>query len=215
MGREVKPIEEEYDRTEIIQMIKSTSDTVVKSLLSILYLTGTRISECLELKKKHIKFRKLKVGKKVKMFMVVRLRTLKKWKYNLNDGEKLIDYRSKGLNPPTKVIFTYRQVPVPIEYDGFFVRCVKEHMDNLNDQDLLFKFTRKTAWLKIKELGKNIDVWIHLLRHVRAKELVTKYNFVDQDLIKFFGWADSRPAARYISLNWKDIAKKMRDGSLS
>jgi len=62
-----------------------------------------------------------------------------------------------------------------------------------------------------KEFNK---VWTgiapHYFRHCRLTHMVTEFDFNDQELVKYAGWVDSKPAKWYMSLKVTDLQKKMK-----
>ena len=56
------------------------------------------------------------------------------------------------------------------------------------------------------------EVWgvaPHYFRHCRLTHMVTEFDFNDQELVKYAGWCDSKPAKWYMSLKTTDLQKKM------
>ena len=49
----------------------------------------------------------------------------------------------------------------------------------------------------------------HYFRHCRLTHMVTEFDFNDQELVKYAGWSDSKPAKWYMSLKTTDLQKKM------
>jgi integrase len=181
MGRQVTEKEEDFDRNTIKQLIGIAGSKMEKALVATLFLTGGRVSECLQLKKQHF----APGVKRERKFLIIKIRTLKKRRYKR------------------------RTVPVPLDDD--LAGYVIDYLNNLETNDLLFPFSRTQAWRIIKRLSKKIDLdlWVHLLRHLRLIELVAVKDFTDQQLVRITGWEDSRPAKEYIKLKWQDIADKM------
>jgi hypothetical protein len=50
----------------------------------------------------------------------------------------------------------------------------------------------------------------HYFRHCRLTHMVTEFDFNDQELVKYAGWCDSKPAKWYMSLKTTDLQRKMR-----
>ena len=67
---------------------------------------------------------------------------------------------------------------------------------------VLFPFHRSTIWEWCKD---NTGINPHGFRKLRLTHLVTEFSFTDQQLVKFAGWTDSRPAKHYVKLNLEDI----------
>lgn len=49
----------------------------------------------------------------------------------------------------------------------------------------------------------------HYFRHCRLTHCVTEFDFNDQELVKYAGWCDSKPAKWYVSLKTTDLQRKM------
>jgi len=162
-----------------------------RALFSLLYLTGARIGEIVKrVKKKDFEF----IRFQNKQFMIVELYTEK-----------------NRLHP-------LRRTPISIEKEKELVDYVTQYMENLEDEDYLFPFTKQRAWqiinliLRYNKPRNRKNKFMnanHFLRHCRLTHLVTNYDFTDQDLVQFTGWANSIPAKSYMHLRFKDLARKM------
>jgi integrase len=181
MGRQVTEKEEDFDRDTIRELIDRAETNLEKAFVAVVFLTGGRVSECLTLKKQHF----ILGTKNTRKFLIIKIRTLKKRKYKR------------------------RILPIPL--DDPLIHYITNYLDEIEEGGLLFPFSRTKAWRIIKRLSKRVglDLWLHLLRHMRLTELVVERDFTDQHLVGFAGWSDSRPAKEYIKLNWKNIADKM------
>ena len=60
-----------------------------------------------------------------------------------------------------------------------------------------------------KKFNKYWGVAPHYFRHCRLTHMVTEFDFNDQELVKYAGWTDSKPAKWYVSLKTTDLQKKM------
>lgn len=196
MGRPITDKEAEYDRSDIVAMIESTKSPMEQALVATVYLTAGRISEILRLKRNHI----IKADIDGKRYMVFKLKCLKKWKW--------ID-KKKGITAP---VSEWRNTPVE-EEDPIAIYIVN-YIKTLKHTQILFPFGRKKAWSIIKSLAKNvgIDIWPHLIIHMRSKEVVVDKNFSDLDLANLRGWSDTRLSKTYTKLNWRDLARKLGKG---
>jgi site-specific recombinase XerD len=193
-----------FGREKIIEIAKSIPSLYPKSypykerdraLFCFLYLTGARVDEIVEGKKKvGVKKKDLELAKiNKKDFLVVSLYTLKNRKHPI------------------------RRVPIPIKREGILVKYVLDYVEKLDSEQYLFPFTKQRAWQiirsileKYKKNKKNKFMNAnHFLRHCRLTHLVTIYDFTDQDLVQFTGWSSSLPATIYSHLRFKDLARKM------
>lgn len=96
--------------------------------------------------------------------------------------------------------YVYRQVPVPLK-EKWLVEPILSYT-RARDDGILFPLHRATIYkLCIKATGFNP----HGFRKLRATHLSQMNRFTDQQLVRFFGWSDSRPASIYSKLNLEDI----------
>jgi hypothetical protein len=91
------------------------------------------------------------------------------------------------------------------------------------DIDLLFPIKRSAAFVRIRNVGKELDqdipfcnihsslIYPHCFRSERACQLAFDYGFDREDMNEFFQWKERKPsmAERYASLGWKGLARKM------
>ena len=97
-------------------------------------------------------------------------------------------------------------LPIPVDKEGDLVSVVLQYIVPLGDDAVLFPFSDVTAWKKIKRLA---GFHPHFLRHIRATYLVRLYHFTEQELVRFMGWSDGRPAKYYVWLDSHDLARRM------
>ena len=148
-----------------------------KALCCLLYASGCRVSEALQIKRQDLYFRTIKD----KEYLVIRAPILKKGK---------------------SVSLPFRQALVSME-EEWLVVPILEHADPLTEDALLFPIDRSTAYRYVMRfVGFNP----HGFRKLRATHLAVKYKFTDQQLVRFFGWSNSMPASIYTKLNVEDIA---------
>ena len=81
---------------------------------------------------------------------------------------------------------------------------LKQYLDKLNDEDVLFPFSLSTAHRIIAK----VDMNPHTLRSVRLTHCVQMYKFNNFELTLYAGWTDSRPSDRYIRTNMDDIIRR-------
>ena len=80
--------------------------------------------------------------------------------------------------------------------------------NNFARQEIEVKAIATHPERKIVEL-ENFKLHPHYLRHVRLTHLVTEYDYSIARLMRYAGWSDPRPAAVYLQLNWRSLAKGM------
>lgn len=188
-----KPI---LSKEELLELFRSIDDIKVRALVVMLYLTGARIKEMLNVSKRDIKDVRGKSGN----FWVVRMMTEKK--YDIVEKIKLNGDRKRFV---TNKRIEYRNVPINAIRDIEFLKLAWDWIHGKSKNERLFEFSRQRAW----KLLKKYDIFPHYLRHLRLTHLVSDMNFTDQELVQFTGWADSKPAKIYTHLRWQDIAKKV------
>ncbi len=152
-----------------------------RALISLLYLTGSRISELLVLKRWQIS------------------------KQNIQDTDFLVLEKMPVLKRRTDNIV--RTVLIPIEKEKELCKLVVEYINQIQPEEKIFSFTRVRAWQIVKEITGKFN---HYFRHSRVTHLITIYGFSAQELKKFFGWASSKMADTYSHLDITDIAKKLK-----
>ena len=85
---------------------------------------------------------------------------------------------------------------------------------NFQPNELLFPAYRPvktTSFLRVmrKTFNDYYGVAPHYFRHCRLTHCVTEFDFNDQELVKYAGWCDSKPAKWYVSLKTTDLQRKM------
>jgi integrase len=118
------------------------------------------------------------------------------------DGHKCMVLRTenrKNKNRKTK------NPPIPLDFESDIAWFVRDYLEILEDDSILFSFGRRRAEKIIEDIsGFNI----HFIRHIRATHLVSLYDFNEQALVKYMGWTDSRPARHYMELKSSDIVRQ-------
>lgn len=200
------------NRPQLLEKIKSMTNTRNRALASFIYLTGARISEILGTKKfiKHYKIiGKDNNGKNIKQLErteEVDIPPLKKENIEvLEDKNLILVHQVACLKHKTDI--PKRTIPIVISKDIEFIKLFMDHWVTLLPTMLLFRMTRQNAW---RIINKELKLYNHFLIHERCTHLVTSQAFTDLDLKQFRGWTDARPASIYTHLKWQDIAEKMK-----
>lgn len=162
---------------QIKETISNIPNKNVKALCCLLYASGSRISEALQIQRKNLFFQTIN-GKD---YLMIRAPILKKGK---------------------SVKLPFRQAVVSME-EEWLVEPILSHAEPLLEDDFLFPVSRSGAYRYVR---KFVGFNPHGFRKLRATHLVVKYKFTDQQLVRFFGWANSIPASVYTKLNVEDIA---------
>jgi len=166
------------------QTITNIQNQKIKAIACAAYASGARVSELIRITNEDIWVESINNVEYLHIKSII----LKKHKYK--KGQLL-----KGIRPDDYRISVARMdekwLVLPI-----MVWATKH-------KGILFPYHRATIyrWL-MKTTGYNP----HGFRKLRATHLAKIYKFTDQQLVKFFGWADSRPASIYSRLNKEDVA---------
>jgi len=103
--------------------------------------------------------------------------------------------------------FTNKNIPIPVEQEGYLVELIKDYLGTLEMDQPLFKFG--ISWAE--RIIAKVDMNPHFLRDIRLTHLVTMYDFDGFRLAKFAGWKNSVPAERYVRLGYSDIIDKFNN----
>jgi integrase len=95
-----------------------------------------------------------------------------------------------------------KKIPTPIGKEGDIANIIRDYVKSLQEGDILFPFSRQMAWKKMRKLCGFTNHW---MRHIRLTHMITMYDYNEQQLTKFAGWTDSRPAKTYMHLKVKDL----------
>lgn len=180
-----KEPEDLLDESDIEKMIRKSKNLRDKALITTLYETGARISELLELKKKHIKF--LEEGVEIK-FMKGKTgpRTLplirdcepylSNWIEN-HPGESREDFVWTKLNNSERLTYGYVN-------------------------KLLKKVRERT------DIEKPVNP--HQFRHSRATFMARR--LTDAEMCQYFGWRQgSKMPGRYIHMAGRDLTRSLKE----
>lgn len=171
-----KPVPTIY---QLADLIANSGDIRDKGFFSLVYLTGGRVTECINVQKDDLK-------KEIINGIPV---------LNIT----MINLKNRRVHIKELPVRTDREENKP------FIKNVLAWKDMCRTR-LLFQFTRQNAhYLLTKKLGFNP----HYLRHARCTHIIKMYNLSDQQLKAWFGWTDTRPAKHYSHLRTGDLVEKM------
>jgi integrase len=209
-----KPIAEPISQEEIWNLGKTAPELQDRALIYFIYLTGGRITECLQVQVRDISLKriKLKSGRWVKG-IAINLLTLK---------------RRKGI--PRRTVLVN---PMGMDRDMFNIieelRNSRSKMDEMlfNYGDIKSQKARKNAYWHMKSIkyairgvappdGKMVlmpdfGLHPHYLRHARCTHLVERFGYNEHELMLYFGWASTAMATRYTNLNPIELMGKIVD----
>lgn len=171
-----------------------------RCIFYLTYLTGGRISEVIEIRKRDIKETK-------------------------DNGQSILIIK---LNTRKNRFSKFRNIPIPYSPMVEKVKTYISDLER-NNEDFIFrelariKRGRTKVWEQFSkeivtiravrgtEYIKEYEMKMrpHYLRHCRATHLAEKYGFDSLYLMYFMGWTSPAPAKRYAHLNWKSMINKM------
>ncbi len=181
---------------QIIEKGKQIENAELRALYFFEYQTATRISEALKLK-----FGDVRVASEDShRYALARVVTLKN--------------RKKGIR--------FLPIPLYIGYEAQMYEYWKGIYEHRTDKVFKNVGSRNNVWDKFNDLiafdtevysfstkeitTQKVKLYPHLLRHFRLTHLVDIYKYDAFRLTEYAGWASSKPAAIYVSLNWKSLA---------
>ena len=100
-----------------------------------------------------------------------------------------------------------RNIAVNIEREKEFIEILIKWINKVEMDDYIFNIGRKQAYVIVRKFKD--ELFPHYFRHLRCSHLTTQYGFSSADLRQYTGWTDDKPAAQYVHLNWREVARKM------
>lgn len=197
-----KPIPEVMSEEEVYTFGKRYGQPY-RCLFYLVYLTGARITEALELRNKDIS--KLKEGDKD--ILKVRLNTRKNRRNKWRDipipwsaiQQEVVLYIDALHREPEDYIFR----------DLYALRRGRSDVwEHFNREIIVVRAVQGTEYIENYELRMRP----HYLRHCRATHLVNTYGMDSLYLMYFMGWTTPAPARVYASMDWRSLLNRMLKG---
>lgn len=205
------------EHSEIVELAGKFNTKQSRALFSLLYLTAGRLNELLP--KPYIRRQKVKrEDGKVVHDEHGKAVIESKWRdYNSPyPGLRKADIKFEKIGDREFMVITMlnqknrtvieKSIPVPIDKEGGLVQLVKDYINSLGSDAVLFPISGTTARNRIEDVaGFNP----HHLRKVRLTHLVKSTDLSEEYLVRYAGWSDNRPSKHYVRLGYKDIARRM------
>lgn len=178
-------------RKELINKIHIVPNLMYRAFISLLYLTGSRISEI--------------VGNKGHRDIL----PLRKYQFEFKENsylqEVLLVNNIPILKRRKKVT---KNVPIIVDKEPELSKHITDYLNTLEENDILFPFTREHGW---KIITKHLDkeYFPHFLRHTRVTRLVVDENLNDIEITRLIGWKNRNQLLNYDHLRWTDLADKL------
>lgn len=184
-----------------------------KGLVSTLFETGGRATECLALKKDNFEIQDRVVLVKRMPVLKQRQRVVFKdedgneWYYM--GEEKPIKYSVKKLDDRT----------FPISLNDPLASVLLEFIGTKKEGELLFPFGYSKLYMRIRDLEKNAgekhgEWYPHRFRGERASQLASEKNFDVLTLMEYFGWKRHEIPSFYVKLSAKQLIQKILVGEV-
>ena len=203
----IRPIPEVVSLKEIYEAGNNIKTNETEVLYYLLYLTGARISEVLEVRKRDFDVNQISNEIKTTKMIYIKLITKKNRRHKT------------------------RTVPIPIDNPMVeeMVSKIGIWLTYFDDQEKIFKMTRNSATMRmrgeVKFMVRAIDptkkgtqtideyelnVYPHYLRHCRLTHLLDNYKDLKVNELKYIaGWTSTKPAEVYIRQSGTNVAKHL------
>lgn len=199
-----KPKPEPVSMDEIYAL-GMTSDLQTRLIFFMLYLTGGRISEVMQIRRRDITEETIE-GVPVVMVKLITRKNRKEPQREIpivknsshSDG-KMLDEVLRALEAATYSPDSFLFVLSKKTYE----RMIKRLTANLD------AFEWNDFGIRERVSFQDFPLFCHYLRHCRATDLVKVYGYTVLELTKYMGWSDPRMSSTYIHLNMKDAVRKM------
>ena len=195
---------------KLIEFYEACTNPEVAGLFAVLFETGCRVSEALELHRDMFH-----VG--TEWVTVSNIPVLKK--NHKPSRRKIPDYMRLILDEEqmdtlkkyvdeTKPTKKQRQAPfrtIPIKLSESLVAPMMDYVDTCDGP--LFSKSRQWAWMNIVAVDESW--WCHRIRSERATQLHNEYNYEVPELMRFFNWSDPKEALQYVRIGSNALKEKI------
>lgn len=172
-----------------------------KNVFTLIYLTGQRVSEALDLRRDNIRMEVMPDGTKVLV---------------------LDSLNEKNRQNPRRVI----SIPM-VGREADMIKETWESFDHFKPDRRIIPYTRVSVYLWFSKIKLNVQaiepttkryipyefkLFPHYLRHCRASHLACDYDMSPFNMMKYFGWKSLNMVDLYASSNWRNLAKAFMSG---
>jgi len=201
-----------------------------QAFVSVLFLTGGRVSEVLALKRENFEVRQAEG-----LAIVRNMKLLKRYKklseiLDAEGNKRWITELVEAKRKPFPIMLREPLTPFLIEWLG-----QTEGLLFRSPYKLGFPLSRFWAYNLVRQIDKEIPLtlrrdlglnkpfikdgkrisdrlhlWLHWFRSQRASQLVSDYGYEVIDLIDFFSWERYDTALTYARKGWRGLASKMQ-----
>ena len=198
-----KPILDPLEFKDIYNIWKNAMSKAGKKAqfeFALLYLTGARVGEIVQVRKAD--FKKYKKGEKE--YLTVTLPTLK----NRRRRSRIIPLVKE--EPYTEMVesiedYLYYLYPTERIIQVQTARGLRKKISKVGEFETMAIYPNQR---KKKEVKRSF--YPHFLRHCRLTHLVKYHHFDGNRLMYFAGWSDPRLSSIYVSLDWYALAEMIK-----
>jgi len=185
-------VHEGITRDGLLNVIANCKSLKEQALIAVLYVTGGRASEVVNYynpKTKHKEKTLHRFNFEEGKYKGMRVFWIK--------GMKVLKMRRKDV---------YKGVPISYKHDSEFIWYITQYLKTLDKKEPLFDMSRQSAWNILNKYG----LFPHLIRALRAIDLVQYYEMSIPEVVKFIGWKEYSTIQHYLKLSPLDLIKPGR-----
>lgn len=201
--KDVEHSREWMDREKLIEnlyyMGEMGMDARSQALVSLLFLTGARVSEICQYKKTTFVN-----GKKI----VMKKDSIRKDQFYKEKDEKGNDWIIiRGVRVLKRREEVYRRIPISLKHNEEIWNFVRNYLNQLEHDAPLFKFSRQYAYSIVRYAT---GLFPHALRDIRVPDLTKVEGWRDSDRVKFIGWKSRNMLDHYDSIDVSDLMERIK-----